>query len=327
MKILVTGGAGFIGSHLAGALLVAGHKVTVMDSLVGGRRHSVPATAEFLFLDVNAPAAAAWVAEQRPDAIFHLAAQVDVRKSVKDPIADAEVNAMGTLRLMAAAAGNGVRAFILSSSGGAIYGSQNVFPADEKHPCQPESAYGVSKLCAENYAELYQRTSPMRTVSLRYSNVYGPGQNPHAEAGVVAILIRTMLEGAKPTLYGAGEQTRDFVYVMDVVRANVLALRSEHACGPINIGSGTETSIRALCTAIMSKIGYTGTLETGPLRPGEQLRSSVANEHACAILDWSPETGLSAGLDETISWFLGQPDSLVREARGEKNGIRAVTLD
>ena len=304
MQILVTGGAGFIGAHLVEGLLAAGHTVRVMDSLVGGDPGHLPSAVELVRLDVREADAARWIEAERPEVIFHLAAQIDVRASVADPLQDAQVNLLGTLRLLSAAAVSGTRRFILASTGGAIYGTQSIFPADEDHPCQPESPYGLSKWCAEVYLAHFGRAAPrLQTLALRFSNVYGPRQNPHGEAGVVAIFIKSMLQRRAPVLYGAGSQTRDFVYVGDVVRANLAALEAPEMAGVVNIGTGNEVRIRDLYARLAALTGYKGKVSTAPLRPGEQARSAIDNGRARSLLGWAPQVSIEAGLRATVRWF------------------------
>ncbi len=301
MHVLVTGGAGFIGAHTCRALLEAGHRVTALDDLTHGKREAVPPGAELLVLDVRSPQLAAELQRVRPDAVLHLAAQMDVRHSVADPMHDASVNVLGTVNAIAAARRAGARRFVFASSGGAVYGDQEVHPAPEQHPRRPASPYGVSKLCGEEYAELARREG-FSTLSLRYANVYGPGQDPMGEAGVVAIFLHKMLRGGEPVINGDGEQTRDFVYVGDVARANLLGLASG-AQGALNVGTGVETSVNELARTLARAAGYRKPIAHGPPAPGEQKRSSVDSRAARAQLGWAPEVGLEDGLRRTGDWF------------------------
>jgi len=301
MHVLVTGGAGFIGAHSGRALLEAGHRVTALDDLSHGKREAVPRGADFLELDVRSPQLVAELERLRPDAVLHLAAQMDVRRSVADPMHDASVNVLGTVNVLAAARRAGAKRFVFASSGGAVYGEQQVFPAPEDHPRGPASPYGVSKLCGEEYLELARREG-LSTMSLRYANVYGPGQDPLGEAGVVAIFLHKMLHGADPVINGDGEQTRDFVYVADVARANLLALESA-GTGALNVGTGEETSINELARILARAAGYAKPIAHGPAAPGEQRRSSVAPAAARRQLGWSPDVTLEAGLGLTAEWF------------------------
>src|SRR2546428_6818086 len=226
MRVVVTGGAGFIGAHSCRALLQAGHSVTAGDGLSHGKREAIPRGADLAVIDVRSPQLAAELVRLRPEAVLHLAAQMDVRRSVADPLYDASVNVLGTVNALAAARKAGAHRFVFASSGGAVYGEQDTFPAPEQHPRRPASPYGGSKSCGEEYAELARREG-LSTISLRYANVYGPGQDPSGEAGVVAIFLHKMLHGGDPVINGDGGQTRDFVYVEDVARANLLALASD----------------------------------------------------------------------------------------------------
>ena len=281
----------------------AGHQVCVIDNLSRGKRQNVPAGATLHVADVADDSAEAIIAELKPSAIFHFAAQMDVRASVQDPVFDAQVNILGTLRLLRAAVQHDAQHFIFASTGGAIYGEQDVFPATETHPCRPESPYGLSKYCAETYLDYFARHSTLRTVALRFANVYGPRQDPHGEAGVVAIFAGKMLAGSTPTLFGDGLQTRDYVYVQDVVDANLAALNHGQACGAYNIGTGVETSLKTLADGLVAASEYRGSLAYGPGRPGEQRRSVIDPSRAQRELGWQPRVGLTAGLAATVAWF------------------------
>jgi UDP-glucose 4-epimerase len=301
MRVVVTGGAGFIGAHSCRALIEEGHEVTAVDDLSHGKREAVPAGAALIVIDVRSPQLAAEFERIRPDAVVHLAAQMDVRRSVADPIHDASVNVLGTVNVLAAARRGGARRFVFASSGGAVYGEQDAFPAPEQHPRRPASPYGVSKLCGEEYVELARREG-LSGIALRYANVYGPGQDPMGEAGVVAIFLHKMLRGGDPVINGDGEQTRDFVYVGDVARANVLAVASD-AGGPFNVGTGVETSINEVARILARAAGYEKPIRHGPAAPGEQRRSSVDPRAASERLGWEPRVGLDEGLRLTADWF------------------------
>ena len=305
MHVLVTGGAGFIGSHTTRALLARGHQVTAVDDLSHGRRENVPDGAALEVLDVRAPALHALFAERKPEAVLHLAAQMDVRRSVADPVFDAQVNVLGTVNVLEAAARAGVGRVVFASSGGAIYGEQEVFPAPESHPCRPASPYGASKRCGEVYLAHYQLARGLSTLSLRYANVYGPGQDPLGEAGVVAIFLAKMLAGSDPIINGTGAQTRDYVHVEDIARANLLALESS-ASGELNLGTGIETSVTELAAQLAAAVGHPRPLLHGPAKAGEQLRSAVDATQARAQLGWSPSIALGSGLRSTAAWFRGQ---------------------
>src|SRR5438309_6017631 len=279
----------------------SGHRAQALDDLSHGKREAVPACADLVVLDVRSPQLAAEVQRLRPDAVLHLAAQMDVRRSVAEPTLDASINVLGTVNMLAAARRAGVTRFVFASSGGAVYGEQQVFPAREDHPRRPASPYGVSKLCGEEYLELAGREG-LSTMSLRYANVYGPGQDPMGEAGVVAIFLHKMLRGDAPVINGDGEQTRDFVYVEDVARANLLALQGRQT-GALNVGTGQETSVNEVARILASAAGYTTGIAHGSPAPGEQRRSVVDPRAAKKQLGWSPGVGLQAGLLQTAEWF------------------------
>ena len=302
MHVLVTGGAGFIGAHSCRVLLEGGHRVTALDDLSHGRRDALPAGADLHVLDVRSPQLAAELDRLRPDAVLHLAAQMDVRRSVADPMHDASINVLGTVNVLAAASRAGASRLVFASSGGAVYGEQQAFPAKEDHPRRPASPYGVSKLCGEEYVQLAGRDG-LSTLSLRYANVYGPGQDPLGEAGVVAIFLHKMVHGADPVINGDGEQTRDFVFVEDVARANLLAVESREI-GALNVGTGRETSVNALAAMLARQVGFARPIAHGPAAAGEQRRSSVDPAAAQRQLGWSPRTSLEDGLRRTARWFL-----------------------
>ena len=301
MQVIVTGGAGFIGAHTCRALLAKGHRVTAVDDLSHGKREAVPDGVELVVLDVRDPKLMTEMEKRRPDAVVHLAAQMDVRKSVADPLFDASVNVLGTLSALESARRAVVRRFVFASSGGAVYGEQDVFPASEAHARRPASPYGASKLCGEEYVELYRRAHGMSTLCLRYANVYGPGQDPLGEAGVVAIFLHQLLEGRTPRINGDGLQTRDFVYVEDVARANLLGVESA-ASGALNIGTAREANIVQLAEKLVKATG--GPKPThGPPAPGEQRRSVIDPAAAAKALGWEPRVGFEEGLERTAEWF------------------------
>lgn len=302
MRILVTGGAGFIGSHVADACVAAGHEVMVLDNLSSGRKENVPPAARFVLCDVSSDTAEEAVRTFRPEVVSHHAAQIDVRTSVADPLFDARVNILGTLHLLEACRKHGVRKFLFASSGGAGYGEQETFPADESHPVRPVSPYGAAKMAAELYLHYYRAQHGLAWTSLRYGNVYGPRQDPHGEAGVVAIFSERLLRGQTAIIYGDGEQTRDYVYVADVVRANLLALERGDGTA-LNIGTGIETSVNTLFRALRSLAGSEQKEIHAPAKPGEQRRSCLENRMASYELGWYPETSLDEGLARTLSYF------------------------
>ena len=303
MRILVTGGAGFIGSHLCEALLAGGHEVVVADNLTTGRAANVPAGAELATIDVTSAEIERLVVDFAPEAVFHHAAQVDVRRSVVDPTFDAEVNVVGTVRVGTAAARAGTKVLVLASSGGAVYGEQRDFPADEGHATKPESPYGISKLCAELYLGMFSRSAGLRAVALRFGNVYGPRQDPHGEAGVVAIFCGNLLAGRPLVVYGDGKQTRDFVHVDDAVAASLAALAATCMRGSYNIGTGRETDV----LTVARLLGGPGvTIEHRPPRAGEQRRSVIDPSRAAMELGWKPKVGVEVGLLRTLEWFRAQ---------------------
>ena len=302
MRAIVTGGAGFIGSHLSDALCELGSEVLIVDNLSSGKRENVPQTADLAEVDVTTAECERVIRDFAPKAVFHLAAQMDVRRSVADPAFDARTNVEGTVRVAHAAADAGTQAIFFASTGGAIYGEQETFPADEEHPTRAESPYGVAKRCGELYLDLFSRLSAMRAVMLRLGNIYGPRQDPHGEAGVVAIFSRMMLQGTPPVINGDGGQTRDYVFVGDVVRAFLLALRHHEVRGPINVGTGIETDVNALASYIAKAAGYTGEIKYGPAKPGEQRRSVLHNQRAAELLHWQPQTKIADGLAKTVDW-------------------------
>jgi UDP-glucose 4-epimerase len=302
MKVLVTGGAGFIGSHVTDTLIAAGHDVLIVDNLCTGKRENLNPKARFHELDILDPHTAELIRSERPDAIAHHAAQMDVRKSVADPAFDAKVNILGTIGLLEAARQAGVKKFLFVSSGGAAYGEQETFPASENHPTNPVSPYGVSKRSGELYAFFYQAEYKLPFVALRYANVYGPRQDPHGEAGVVAIFSGKMLRGEPVTVNGDGGQTRDYVFVGDVARANLLALTRD-VTGPVNIGTGVETDVNTLARLILEAAGSSSVVQHGPAKGGEQRRSVVDVRRAAAVLGWRPEVSLAEGLRRTVEFF------------------------
>jgi UDP-glucose 4-epimerase len=302
MKILVTGGAGFIGSHVVDAFVAAGHDVLVVDDLSTGHRENLNPRARFHQLDIQDPRAADLIRAERPDVLDLHAAQMDVRRSVADPLLDARINILGTINLLQAARDAKVRRVLFVSSGGAAYGEQDAFPAPETHPTNPVSPYGVSKRSGELYAYFYQAEYGLPFVALRYANVYGPRQDPHGEAGVVAIFSGRMLRGEPVTINGDGLQTRDYVYVGDVARANLLALESS-VTGPLNIGTGVETDVNTLARLLLAAAGSRSEVSHGPAKSGEQRRSVIDCRRAAAELGWRPEVSLADGLRRTVEWF------------------------
>jgi UDP-glucose 4-epimerase len=302
MKILVTGGAGFIGSHVADAFVAEGHDVVVVDDLSGGKRAQVPERARFHQMDVQDPAIAEVFANERPEILVHHAAQMDVRRSVADPGFDARVNIGGLLNLLEAGRRSGLRRVLFASSGGAGYGEQVEFPAPETHKIEPVSPYGVSKMASELYLACYRAMYGLEYAAMRYANVYGPRQDPHGEAGVVAIFTQKVLAGETPTINGDGRQTRDYVYVGDVVRAN-LALATHGFSGSMNFGTGVETDVNTLYRGICRACGADLPEQHGPAKPGEQSRSAISPKLAGQVLGWKPTMSLDEGLARTAEYF------------------------
>ncbi len=305
MKILITGGAGFIASHIADALIAEGHSVVVLDNLSSGRIENLNAGAYFVEGDIrDRTLVNRLFKEHRFDIVNHHAAQMDVRKSVADPIFDAEVNILGTINLLEASREHGVRRFILASTGGAIYGEQDYFPADENHPTRPESPYGVAKRSIELYLHYYKAVNGIEHTIFRYANVYGPRQDPHGEAGVVSIFSNALLESRQCTIFGDGSQTRDYVFVGDVVHAHLLALEKTTGSETFNISTGIETNVNRLFS-MLSKILTNGSAKAhySENRKGEQKRSVCSFAKAERSLGWKPEVSLEDGLNRTVQYF------------------------
>ena len=304
MNIVVTGGAGFIGSHVAEAYLAAGHTVWVVDNLATGKRDNVPAGARFVHADINDEAVRRLLSDERIEAVNHHAAQMDVRRSVADPLFDARSNVLGLLNLLEGAREAGCRTFVFASSGGTVYGELTAFPATEEHSTHPISPYGISKLAGEHYLDFYRLEYGLRTVSLRYANVYGPRQDSHGEAGVIAIFSQALLDGQPITINGDGTQTRDYVFVADVVRANLAALTTD-VHGPFNVGTGVETDVNALAAHLQRLTGTTDRARHGPAKPGEPRRSVLDCGRAARMLGWMPSGALADGLEATVAFFRG----------------------
>lgn len=300
--VLVTGGAGFIGSHVTEGLLARGHRVLVVDDLSSGRRENLPQEAELHVLDVRSPEAAQLVEKAGVQVLVHHAAQMDVRRSTREPAFDAEVNILGTLNLLEAAVRGSVRQVIFASTGGAIYGEQEAFPATEDHPTRPLSPYGVAKLAAERYLEYYHHEHGLDATCLRYANVYGERQNPHGEAGVVAIFATLLLAGETPTINGDGLQTRDYVHVSDVVAANLAAL-GRPGFNTYNVGTGVETTVVEIYEGLRAATGSNLVAGHGPPSPGEQRRSCIDSARIREELGAAPSTSLESGLGRTAEWF------------------------
>jgi UDP-glucose 4-epimerase len=300
MKILVTGGAGFIGSHVVDRCVGAGHDVVVVDNLSTGQRDRVNAAARLCVIDVRDPALTDVFRAERPDVMIHHAAQAEVRRSVEDPRLDADVNILGAVNLLECCRTHGVARVIYSSSGGAAYGDTDVLPTPEDHPARPSSPYGVSKLTAEHYLACWSEMYGISGLSFRYANVYGPRQSPSGEAGVVAIFSHRLLAGEPVVINGDGRQTRDYVYVGDVADANLLALQQPEATGVVNLGTGVETSVVELFDRVRAAVGSTMQPQHGPAKLGEQRRSVLDATRAFRLLGWTPRVSLDDGLRLTV---------------------------
>lgn len=305
MNILVTGGAGFIASHIVDAYLGLGHRVFIVDNFSTGRRENVNPKATLFECDLRDASLSKIFSENAIDVVSHHAAQIDVRASVADPGADASINIVGGLNLYEQCAKHGVKKIIFASTGGAIYGEQDYFPADEEHPTRPDSPYGISKLANEKYLAYYAKQYGITTVILRYTNVYGPRQNPHGEAGVVAIFSEKMCRGEQPVINGDGHQTRDYVFVGDVVRANVAALTLDKS-DILNVCTGVETSVVAVFAVLRSVLHPACNEVYAPAKDGEQLRSVATFSKVNRVLGWSPTTTIKEGLILTARFFQGR---------------------
>ena len=306
--LLVTGGAGFIGSHIVDAFIERGWRVSIIDDFSTGRRGNVNAKAELFEADLREAATMKIVEELRPDAVAHQAAQIDVRVSVRNPAADAETNVVASIRLLQTCADIGVGRFVFASTGGAIYGEPVEVPQSESHPTAPLSPYGCAKLSVEHYLHYFAAVQGMRTVALRYANVYGPRQNPHGEAGVVAIFADRMLRGEEVTINGTGEQTRDYVYVADVVAANAAVIEREELSGAFNVGTGVETSVVELHALMASELGIATPPRHAPGKAGEQMRSVLDGSRLRSIASLPEPVPLSEGMRRTLEWFRSRVD-------------------
>jgi UDP-glucose 4-epimerase len=305
MKVLVTGGAGFIGSHLVDRLVQEGNQVIVIDNLSTGKRKQVNKKAQFYKMDIRSKRIERVFRKERPLIVVHLAAQMNVRLSTEDPVFDAEVNILGTLNLLEHAMKHGVRKVSFASSGGAVYGEQEVFPAAESHRTDPLSPYGISKLAGEKYLAYYTNTTGLRHVVLRFGNVYGPRQEPEGEAGVVAIFSKLMLEGGQPIINGTGKQTRDFVYVDDVVEAIMVTI-GEDIQGIFNVGTGQEATVNE-CYGIIKELTNSSCKDLyGAAKKGEQFRSVLDVMKLREGFGWDPQVSLSDGLRMTVEFFKAQ---------------------
>lgn len=306
MKILVTGGAGFIGSHVVDRFVREGHQVVVVDNLSMGRREYVNPRVKLYPLDIRSPRLAEVFEAERPEVVDHHAAQMDLRRSVRDPAFDAQVNILGSLNLLECCRRVGVKRLLFASTGGAIYGDGALLPTPEDHPTRPASPYGISKLAVEHYLACWEAVHGIRAFALRYANVYGPRQNPAGEAGVVAIFANRLVGGAEAVINGDGEQTRDYVYVGDVAEANLRALERRELSGVVNIGTGVETSVNEVFRGLARAADVRGKVSHAPAKPGEQRRSALESGLAKRLLDWTPQVGLDEGLRRTVEYFRGE---------------------
>ncbi len=309
MKILITGGAGFIGSHVADAYLAAGHDVVIADNLLSGSADHVPGAARLHLVDIAAPEFDRVVEREQPDVVNHHAAQMSVTVSARDPGLDARINCVGLLNVLQSCVRHGVGRFIMISSGGAIYGDVQQRPTPEEATPQPLSPYAIHKLTGERYLEFYRREHGLSSITLRYGNVYGPRQDPHGEAGVVAIFVAKLLRGEQPTIFAYPDQpagmSRDYVYVEDVVRANLRAIERD-AVGAFNIAGGVPVCTGELFDAVQAECGTNLTAASGPARPGDLRENWLDVSRAERVLGWSPEVSLADGLARTVAYFRGR---------------------
>ncbi len=302
MKILVTGGAGFIASHIVDKFIEEGHEVVILDDLSTGFKKNINPKAKFVNLNIRDEKVSKLFEEEKFDVVNHHAAQMDVRRSVVDPAFDANTNILGTINLLQNSVKHGVNKFMFASTGGAVYGEQECFPADENHPTNPVSPYGISKLSVEKYLYFYFNEHKLNYTILRYANIYGPRQNPFGEAGVVAIFSTKLLKGDQPIINGTGEQTRDYVFVNDVVKANLLTL-SDDESDIYNVGTGIETNVNELYNMLNDISGNGQEEKHGPAAVGEQMRSVITSQKLYEKFNWKPSTKLNDGLKETVEFF------------------------
>ncbi len=302
MNILITGGAGFIASHITDLYVESGHNVFIVDNLASGKEKNVNPKASFIKMDIRDQKIRDLIVEKQIEVVNHHAAQISVRYSVDDPMGDADINIKGVLNILEVLKNYALKKFIFASSGGAVYGEAEVVPTDETFVPQPLSPYGIAKFTTEKYLFYYHKNFGLNYTALRYANVYGPRQDPHGEAGVVAIFSQKMLKNEVPVVNGDGKQTRDYVFVKDVARANLAALDKDY-CGEINIGTSVETDVNQLAQMIKKETGYSGQIQHAAAKLGEQKRSCVNVEKAQKILGWQPQYNLEQGLKETVEYF------------------------
>ncbi len=303
MKILVTGGAGFIGSNIVDKYVQLGHEVVIIDNLSTGRKENINPQAKFYQADIcDTQKMTEIFQKEKPEVLNHHAAQMDVRKSVADPVYDAQNNLIGLLNLMERGRKNGLKQVIFASSGGAIYGDADILPTPESYLPRPASPYGIAKLASEYYLDFYKQVYSINYIALRYGNVYGPRQNPHGEAGVIAIFTSKLLKNIQPIINGDGKQKRDFVYVQDVVKANTLALNHDASIA-VNIATGVGTDINTIYDILVRLTETSFSRIHGDPKPGEQKVSILDNKTAKDKLNWAPQTTLEAGLTQTVNYF------------------------
>jgi UDP-glucose 4-epimerase len=300
---LVTGGAGFLGSHLVDALIAKKWKVIVVDDLSSGVRKNIHPKATFKRMDIQTPTVAKLITRVRPDAVFHLAAQASVTVSVREPLHDAETNIHASIRLMEAAAAAGVKRFVFTSTGGALSSEHTPLPTSEEEIATPASPYAIAKRTTELYGAFFRAAHKLPFIAFRPANIYGPRQNPHGEAGVVAIFCKRMLAGETVRINGTGKQTRDYVYVADVVSALLTALSHPQLEGPFHVGTGKETSVNELFRVLAARSGYTQKAKRGPTDIGAPTRSALNANALRRATKWAPKTELKNGLAETLAWF------------------------
>jgi len=312
MKCLVTGGAGFIGSHVVDRLIQSGHDVVVLDDLSTGRREQIHPAARFYKVDIRDSALDTIFREERPEVVSHHAAQMDVRRSVRDPLLDISINISGTINILHCCVKNEVSRIIFASSGGAVYGEPQTIPVVESHPLHAACPYGINKATADEYLRYFYDTTGLQYISLRYGNVYGPRQDPHGEAGVVAIFLQKLFDGERVTINGTGQQTRDFVYVDDVVDANIAAIHQPGNTHAIyNVGTGNEIDVMTIYKILASQISPALEPHFGPPKPGEQQRIALDCRKIWGELGWAPKTSLQAGLAKSVEYSRGLHQRLV----------------
>lgn len=307
MKCLVTGGAGFIGSHIVDALFEAGHEVVVVDDLSTGKRANLNPHARFYEMDIRSPELPALFAREKPDVVSHQAAQMDVRRAVREPAFDASVNVIGALNVLESARHSGVQKILFASTGGAVYGEPEHVPVEESHPIAPMSPYGLTKYTFEQYLGLYRRLYGMAYVALRYPNVYGPRQDPHGEAGVVAIFTRQMLAGEQPIIFGDGSKSRDYVHVSDVAAATRMLVAYGDEGSVFNLGFGLEVTDRMIFDAVRDALGVEVEPRFGEVRPGEVSRIALDASRIRAERGWQPTLGYREGIARTVEWYKANP--------------------